>query len=330
MPGFQRTSWRAAGRMEESLRPRPENSRSWRLNRTLVETLPKLAERLELAVGRGWNKAARHMRLAMHSQLLHFKTQINDALHQLETSKGHQTGPSQALIYAELGALSEEFEDFEIDLRKQTVAVVTESIVIDDIDLGRFRIVLDWKKCEQRDANVYSVTALTPNCPASNSHITHPHVLNHSLCEGDATIPLKQALRSGRLCDFFQIIQCVLRTYNSDSPYAALDEWSGVDCHACGTHIPKDADYCGHCNTSVCESCRNWCEHCESSRCEACLGRCSKCEDHCCPNCLRLCLDCRVSVCPNCLTSNELCQNCDHETTSNEPQESTSAETDCP
>jgi hypothetical protein len=325
MPGFDRMSWRAAGQIEEALRSRREVVGSWRCNWTCAETIPKLAERFQLANNRGWDKAIRYLRLAIQSQLLHCKTHINDALQQLEMSGKPQVCASHSEIYAELLALRDEFAEVAIDLKQQTVNVVTEPIVIHDVELGRFRISLDWKKCAQPYAVVYCVTALEPNCPVSNSRITHPHVLNHTLCEGDAAVPLKQALHSGRLSDYFQIIQCVLRTYNSDSPYVSLGEWTGVDCHACGTHVSQDADYCSHCDVSVCESCSSWCGHCEDPRCEACTRACSQCGIRCCRPCLRLCSECRVSVCPSCLTSNELCENCDHETPSDEPQANTPA-----
>jgi hypothetical protein len=329
MPGFHRMLWRAAGHIEQALQTQIEATKSWRVNWTLVAAIPKLAERFQLVKDRGWDKATGYIRLAMQSQLLHCKTQINDALHQLETRYVTQSSLSQSLIYAELLALSHEFEEVAIDLKRKTVVVVTESIVIYDVPLGRFQISLDWKKCAQLNAVVYSVTALEPNRPISNSRVTHPHVLNHMLCEGDASVPLKQALYSGRLSDFFQIIQCVLRTYNSDSPYVSLGEWKGVDCHACGAHVSKDASDCGHCAASVCKSCSSWCAQCQISRCDACTEACAQCGDRCCPECLRLCLECRVRVCPNCLTSNEYCENCDDATPSDEPQANTTATTCC-
>ena len=60
--------------------------------------------------------------------------------------------------------------------------VETEGIVLEDVELGAFRIVLHWERIGAGRA--YAVVALDPNCPVGRSDATHPHVEDHQLCEG--------------------------------------------------------------------------------------------------------------------------------------------------
>lgn len=321
MPTFHRTLWRAAGRVQQALQPPARTAVPCQLYRQLVDCIAGLEDRHELALQRGWTSALQHLGLATKSQLLRLKSQVDEVMQHLHSENEYRRRPSQASIYDELIALSDEFSEFEVDLKQQTVAVVTTPIVFDDIALGRFRIVFYWNRCRRENVRTYTVQALEPNCPDSNSSVTHPHVLSDQLCEGDAALPLQHALRSGRLGDFFLIIQTVLRTYNGESPYATLDQWSGVDCQGCGDHVAGEAEYCSHCHVSVCANCSSWCEHCDGSRCDSCLGVCSDCENGCCEECLEECVACQNHVCPNCLSSNHLCKACQHETSKHDTAE---------
>ena len=91
------------------------------------------------------------------------------------------------------------------------------------------------------------------------------------LCEGEGRPLIRQALRQGRLADFFLIVRQILATYNSGSAYVQLDQWSGRDCPDCGTSLNEDESICcTDCETDVCGECAGDCSACGSSVCGEC------------------------------------------------------------
>jgi hypothetical protein len=108
--------------------------------------------------------------------------------------------------------LSAEFDEVQIDLTNKCVAVETLPIVLQDIDLGPFRVVLEWTKL--RHDRPYQVIALEPNPAAGKSDETHPHVRDDELCEGDGQPSIRQALHQGRILDFFLLVRQILENYN--------------------------------------------------------------------------------------------------------------------
>lgn len=324
---FNRLLWRAAGRLQRALEPPADDFQLPHLNYRLRTTLPQLTESLSTALRKGWSVSADYARKQVLSELWCLQSQIQVALHALESAANQISLPAQRDLYDEFVALDSEFEMCSVNLREQTVSVETEPIVLDDVELGRFRIQLDWRQIRNVNSHPYAVEALTPCYPASSRQIPHPHITGTRLCEGDGTVPIQQALRSGRLTDFFQIVNRVLHTYNSHGPYVALDDWRSVECHACGQLVSTEGDYCRNCQESVCESCSTWCAHCEESRCDACIGRCAGCDDGCCPNCLTTCSECEEQVCPNCFPSDTLCKACHALTTSPIAEDSDTATT---
>ena len=117
-------------------------------------------------------------------------------------------------LVADLLALEREFGNRQIDLRCSVLSVETEPIVLEGMDLGRFRIALDWSRWE--DDQPYDIIALEPNPAAGNSAVTHPHIEQDGLCTGEGRLPIRQALAEGRLFDLFLLIRQILSTYNPD------------------------------------------------------------------------------------------------------------------
>jgi hypothetical protein len=74
--------------------------------------------------------------------------------------------PSLHMLYEELCGLRAEFDDVEINLRAETLAVRTGRIVLEEVDLGPFEIRFDWNALGSHQP--YEVIALEPR-PASNS-----------------------------------------------------------------------------------------------------------------------------------------------------------------
>lgn len=330
MHTFNHQLWRAAGQLERFLQSRTDRSRPDPPNVGCSQQLQELVRRLRLVQRNGWEVAARTVAMQLHGELIRCQAQIINALESVSMLTKGKAIPNQALLYAELIALQTEFEDVEVNLQEGRLSAVTEAIELDEVPLGCFRIILDWKSepiCSSQSP--YRIEALDPNGPEYRSHITHPHVSSEQLCEGEAKFALRQALQDGRLTDYFQIINQVLHTYNSQSPYASLDEWGGTTCQDCGSNIPSDCSHCVGCGGAMCDDCSTCCSICETSGCVACLSVCPGCESQICSDCSNACRECHKEICSECFNhTNGLCKDCDHvvESEEDEPSNSSTSE----
>jgi len=241
------------------------------------------------------------------------------------TEKSLKETSTVAMLIKELDALEGEFGDIEFDASKNTISVITEPITLKDVYLGPFKIQMEINKLDHLYYNSpYYVIALEPNPAATNKSVTHPHVSDERLCEGEGSAAIKAALEEGRICDFFTIVRSILNTYSADSPYVSLDDWydSGT-CHDCGyTMSSEDSYYCEHCGHDYCPECSTFCRHCEETVCLGCSGQCSYCEDMLCRNCVSNCDGCGELFCQSCLEEN-LCPNCREEQENENEQQDT-------
>jgi hypothetical protein len=200
-------------------------------------------------------------------------------------------------ILEDVHQLESEFEQVLIEPQRSLIGVVTKPVTLRGIDLGPFQIELYLDRLAERfDAGAIDCVALDPNPATSCEEVTHPHVKSNSLCTGDATVPIQSALREGRICDLFLLVNSVLHTYNSGSPYVSLDDWHGVACGDCGFSCDRDNLYCCQgCECDFCDSCISSCEICEESYCQGCLEReggdgrylCRSCRCNC-PRCAQI------------------------------------------
>ncbi len=239
---------------------------------------------------------------------------------------------------------------------KIELAVDTDDIELEHVNLGPFRIVLDvdslLKGLESgRDDDLgvgcFFVKALSP-CP-SNLDYVHPHVNRGAVCIGDGAAPLRTALRQGRLTDAFLIVKTVLSTYNPGSAYQRLDEWDGsaTRCDRCDSTVGDDGSACATCGVDLCDDCVLCCsdDGCKSPVCSSCRRECRVCGEGFCRSCTqvlyspdrpriasqsRVCAACR-RACPGCgetkavddfgdLQESPLCLWC-AEAKSNQPQD---------
>jgi hypothetical protein len=217
-------------------------------------------------------------------------------------------------IYQDLVALGEEFDEIQYDLRGRWLSVTTEPIELEGIYLGPFEIRLDWGRPVDGEPPSYRVMAKDPRPAESRDSVTHPHVLDEVLCEGDGREAIRQALAQGRLLDFFTLVAGVLRNYNPESPFVELALWYGQSCSDCGAVVSDDDCYvCQKCGSTLCEGCEITCCGCDDSCCSSCITGCAACDDNYCRRCLRSCKDCRSSICSGCLNENERCPDCHEE-----------------
>ena len=238
------------------------------------------------------------------------------------TDQHEQDIPTLACIYEELNQLQQEFDGVEFNAKEYYISVNTEPITLDDIYLGPFNIRLDLEKLNSlHKDNPYCVIALDPNPAGTSEDVTHPHVSNEKLCEGDGYTAIRIALQQGRLTDFFTMVKGILNTYNPDSPYVALSDWQGISCYDCGYTMDNESCYyCYSCERDFCSECSSYCRACDESVCLGCGGTCQVCEDLFCKSCVEECNKCGESVCDSCMEDG-LCVNCNEEKENQDEQE---------
>jgi hypothetical protein len=278
-----------------------------------AELLIQHAQACRNARGRGWHAAA-----------IQLDNRIVDDLHRLQyatTEAQNQVRRPTVLpqpklrdLYEELTQLQQEFVKVTIDPKHHLLAVVTDSIELEGVYLGEFRLELHLDRLRERaDVSAFEVVALDPNPPDSSQDVTHPHVRDNQLCAGEATGPIAQALKDGRFCDAFLAVSSVLHEYNPHSPYVNLENWQGVACADCGSLTNEDERYyCEECDRDYCEDCYSTCDICESSFCRGCLEEDKQSGKYCCRSCRQNCQRCgrivdadsfdeATNLCPECL-----------------------------
>ena len=263
-----------------------------------LEQLAALRRHLEISQQKGWHYAQAQM--------------LTDLQYLLRSIPGELRAIEQAMPQAteilSIAELAREFEQIDDEFggwgyeAPGILLVATEPITLEEISLGVFEIRLNLENLgrHSRSHSPYEVVARQPNPATCNDAVTHPHVRDNELCEGDAAIPLRAALAEGRLCDFFMLVRSVLQTYNPHSPHVALDKWHGHPCHDCND-LMDDTSYCQACDHDFCESCISYCRCCDDTRCLNCLDECPQCDARTCTSCMDDCGACGKPCCRDCL-----------------------------
>lgn len=265
------------------------------------DELRRTVERLRYAQRRGWHVAAGSLCDELDYTCGCLQRHLEAFRQQLPSKSAAQQVASPSEIAADLYALEQEFEDVVLMLKEHTISVLTAPIVLEDVELGPFRIVLHWERIGQTLA--YEVIAEEDHAADGNSDVTHPHVRDQTLCEGEGTAAIKAALSAGRLMDFFVLVRQVLETYNSGSAHVLLSNWNGgTSCQSCGTWLSDD-DYssCERCSDVVCSECSNGCGSCSRYVCSGCSADCAECENQFCLACLTEAESSGRQLCGSCL-----------------------------
>jgi hypothetical protein len=258
---------------------------------------------------RGWQLAAEALRRDLGYTILTLQAELNALVPQLPRTTTPKTMARVGDIYADLVALQQDFREVNHDVRGRWLSVTTEPITLQGVYLGPFEIRLDWSHIGNDEA--YRVIANDPHPPESRENVTHPHVMDERLCEGDSRHAIRQAFNQGRLLDFVTLVANGLRSYNPDSPFVALEIWYGGTCSDCGAVVDEDDCYtCRKCHETICESCEVTCSGCDEFCCSQCITGCEACDDNYCRGCLTPCKQCRAHVCSSCLEEDERCSNC--------------------
>ncbi|HJN10756.1 MAG TPA: hypothetical protein QF564_18870, partial [Pirellulaceae bacterium] len=257
----------------------------------------QMLRQMRLGHQHGWHLATHRLQRDLREMLrrLHGELTAIDCMLEPSQDESHQVSTND--IYADLVALRKEFDEVRFDRRERTLTVTTEPIELDGINLGPFEIRLDWSNLIDGHPGNYRVVAIDANPASTNDTVTHPHVQDEAVCEGEGRQPIRCALEQGRLLDFFVIVGNLLRTYNSGSPYVSLSDWHGVECADCGATACDDERWtCEKCQTTVCGECYFSCPGCDSICCNTCVTHCEGCDEVHCSACTQACARCHAEI----------------------------------
>jgi len=286
------------------------------------DQLGKESRKMSIALRRNWLAAADRCRICVGNRLGELSYSISKV--QKLTGAPRKKTATLSAIVGELRQLKDEFGDVVFEKSENAISVVTESITLEGITLGPFKIQLELNRLDQLYSDSsYRVIALEPNPAATDSSITHPHVNGEKLCEGDGCAAVRAAIEEGRICDFFILVRSILNTYGADSPYIPLDDWYGTPCYDCGRTVSsEDRYFCYRCERDYCEDCSSCCEKCEETVCLGCGGLCTNCGIFVCSNCIGRCEQCEEMFCESCLEAG-MCKNCREELENEDEQQET-------
>jgi len=265
--------------------------------------------KIRKALQKNWISAAKHLQ----QQNLRL---IDDLSYTINKTKQFAAKPLPELpaissIFADLRQIEQDCGKLNFDFEQDKIFVETEDIYLEDLYLGAFKIELRLDMLPELHKTLpYYCIALDPQYPVTSDDVTHPHVSNNILCEGDGATTIKTALEEGRLCDFFCIVTNILKTYNPDSPYVSLHDWSGIACYDCGYICDNENRYyCASCENDFCDSCSSYCRVCDEIICLGCGGQCPHCEEFICPSCINECSLFGSKCCHSCLEEG-MCPTC--------------------
>jgi hypothetical protein len=266
-----------------------------------MDEVRRTANLLAICLGRKWNTAADQMADRIAQNLRDLPYDAGEVGRMVDACKLKL--PAVRDILADLEQAQEEFEQFRYAEDDDLLIVTTDVIELEGVYLGNFEIQLRIGSISEmkRHGSVYRVVANDPHPAACNESVTHPHVSDEHMCEGDAGAAIEAALTNGRICDFFQLVSAVLSNYNPNSPYVALGDWEGRPCYDCGCTMGGDEiHWCSSCENDFCDECTSYCRRCDETTCTGCLEECSACGDRVCPSCRMKCPECGKLICKTC------------------------------
>ncbi len=308
MHRIPKETFRTAAAIQKQIAERQQDNRGLNLPEGTWADMQRLRRQIDKARRHEWHLAAGRLTEEFSYQADNCHYRLLELLAALRDRTNSPAIPTQAEILQEVLAVQNEFDVVELEPNTGGVCVTVGPITLEDVHLGRFEIRLDWKG--PNSASPYRVAALDPNPACGNDSVTHPHVQDECLCEGEGRAAIRTALAQGRLLDFFTIVSQTLSTYARGSAYVELDRWEGQSCNDCsGTVYDEERFYCQRCEAILCSECNIACQDCGDGYCSGCIDTCHECHDNYCSSCLRSCSDCHQDTCSNCLHEG-LCESC--------------------
>jgi hypothetical protein len=279
----------------------------------------RINRKIARARERRWHLAAQSLLADLADAGRSLQRELEEALRALARRTQPRLPASASAIYLDLRALKGEFEEVEIDLKTHELVVTTDTIELDGVLLGEFQIRLKWTDIG-KISPPYWIVALDPHPSARRDDVTHPHVQDERLCEGEGHAAIAAALADSRFHDFFLLVNQSLHTYGRGQAYVELDNWAGTPCADCGTCVDDDDRCsCNGCGSTLCDSCSLSCQGCENSYCADCLRPCADCGGNFCSRCLETCSLRRKDFCKDC-REDRSCTACYQKLHPEEPQ----------
>ncbi len=185
MTEVDRSLMRLAIAIHQRLTRTEGNEFTIKLPRSKWRETEALCRQRNLARQRGWDLAAERVQRELGEALRWMSTELIALADQLRPIPSKGLVSSVGDIYADLIALRDEFGEVHSQSQQQTISVTTEAIELQGVYLGPFEICLDWSQLGTGSANSYQVIALDAQPAESNECVTHPHVQDEALCEGE-------------------------------------------------------------------------------------------------------------------------------------------------
>jgi hypothetical protein len=167
-----------------------------------------------------------------------------------EQSSDHLAGNLRAVL--EEGEL--------LDDSPPCIRFTVAGVELDHVWIGDLEVTLSLSEFDVRVSN------LSADASSHNGH-PHPHVnTNGAICWGEHEATARAFHAAGDFLPLRDLIENLLRTYNSASPYISLEDW--VDgprekCHECSERCDSDdLAFSQSLDDFLCEYCRRYCEHC--------------------------------------------------------------------
>lgn len=187
------------------------------------------------------------------------------------------------------------------------------------------------KGIQYRNVHIQGYQLKAPHRLQVKDDYMHPHIKHNGIvCLGEALMPFKEALITGRLLDAYYIVDGVMRTYNDGDPYFNIETYCadngsvpilGRSCHCGNTvtmydsnltngaykYVDTGSTQCIKCGEHYCSTCSKTayltCKKCGTSGCKECstMTRCIGCNTMYCSNCVEEYKDVNgTCICPTC------------------------------
>ena len=175
--------------------------------------MERVRQKIRKAREHGWSGACRRLVNELRDVVPLVQEQLLHLHARLKAQETIKKVPLPIDLYQDILVLDQDFEKVTWQPEIEELSVKTDPIVLKGIDLGPFEIRLEIGSLDRPQP--YRVEALDSNPAAVNEDVTHPHIQDEVLCEGEGRTAIRAVLREGRLLDFFTVVSQVLHTYNN-------------------------------------------------------------------------------------------------------------------
>lgn len=145
-----RSAVMAAAQIHEQLL-QPSLAMNWlEVPQEAWEELNRIAQLLRRALAKEWYHAAQQLLVDLDYPARRVARDVEKLAANLPQRVGRSHIAAVSEIAADVIALASEFTDVSINEAEQTLSVVTDSIELERLDLGPFKIILHWDCSAQR------------------------------------------------------------------------------------------------------------------------------------------------------------------------------------